>query len=345
MSPVSRAWPLTGFTQRLAAVSEELRGTYAWMAHPAAIEHLVDLGVSAVELMPVQQFVQDSHLLEKGLSNYWGYNTIGFLAPQGGAYSSAGDQGGRVDEFKGLVKALHAAGLEVYLDVVYNHTAEGNHLGPTLSFTGTDNASYYRLVDEDRTHYFDTTGTGNSLNLSHPAALGSDRQRGGQRPPRPPAPQHPGLAAARDRRTDDLGRGRDRPHPGGNNNAYCQDTELSWYDWDFVDTDLLDFTTRLIALRRAEPALRPKWFRRDPDLGTGSWVTIVRSDGYEFDEDDWSDRPPGPSSSPSGPRVTTRSPGCSTPRRTPSSSRCHPPPARSGRWRSAATRTSAWSPR
>jgi isoamylase len=116
-----------GFTQLQAAVPEQIRGTYAGMGHPAAIKHLTDLGVTAVELIPVQQFVQDSHLLEKGLSNYWGYNTIGFLAPHG-AYSSCGDNGGQVNEFKAMVKALHAAGLEVILDVVYNHTAEGNDL-------------------------------------------------------------------------------------------------------------------------------------------------------------------------------------------------------------------------
>ena len=121
--------------------------------------------------MPVHQFVQDSHLLDKGLRNYWGYNTIGFLAPHGD-YSSAGDGGGQVNEFKAMVKALHAAGLEVILDVVYNHTAEGNDLGPTLSFKGIDNEAYYRLVQGDEAHYFDTTGTGNSLNVSHPAALG-----------------------------------------------------------------------------------------------------------------------------------------------------------------------------
>ena len=160
-----------GFTQLHPEVPEEIRGTYAGLAHPAAIKHLTDLGVTAVELLPVHQFVQDSHLAEKGLRNYWGYNTIGFLAPHG-EYSSAGDAGGQVNEFKAMVKALHAAGLEVILDVVYNHTAEGNDLGPTLSFKGIDNEAYYRLVQGDEAHYFDTTGTGNSLNVSHPAALG-----------------------------------------------------------------------------------------------------------------------------------------------------------------------------
>jgi glycogen operon protein len=160
-----------GFTQRHPDVPKELRGTFAGLAHPAAIRHLTDLGVTAVELLPVHQFVQDSHLLEKGLRNYWGYNSVGFFAPHG-EYSSVGDGGGQVNEFKAMVKALHEAGLEVLLDVVYNHTAEGNHLGPTLSFKGIDNAAYYRLVEGERAAYFDTTGTGNSLNVGHPAALG-----------------------------------------------------------------------------------------------------------------------------------------------------------------------------
>ncbi|MEO7059070.1 MAG: glycogen debranching protein GlgX, partial [Lapillicoccus sp.] len=160
-----------GFTQRHPGVPEDIRGTYAGLAHPAAIDHFTSLGVTAVELLPVQQFVQDSHLLEKDLRNYWGYNSIGLLAPHGD-YSSTGDGGGQVAEFKAMVKALHAAGLEVILDVVYNHTAEGNHLGPTLSFKGIDNGAYYRLVEDDRGSYFDTTGTGNSLNVGHPAALG-----------------------------------------------------------------------------------------------------------------------------------------------------------------------------
>jgi isoamylase len=160
-----------GFTQTHPDVPEDIRGTYAGLAHPAAIQHFLDLGVTAVELLPVQQFVQDSHLLEKDLRNYWGYNSIGFFAPHGD-YAAAGDKGDQVTEFKTMVKAMHEAGLEVILDVVYNHTAEGNHMGPTLSFKGLDNQSYYRLVEDDKASYFDTTGTGNSLNVGHPAALG-----------------------------------------------------------------------------------------------------------------------------------------------------------------------------
>jgi glycogen operon protein len=159
-----------GLTQLHPAVPEEMRGTYSALAHPAVIEHLTSLGVTAVELMPVHQFVNDPSLQEKGLSNYWGYNTIGFFAPHN-AYAAFGSTGQQVQEFKGMVKALHAADIEVILDVVYNHTAEGNHLGPTLSFRGIDNASYYRLVDEDAAHYFDTTGTGNSLLMRSPHVL------------------------------------------------------------------------------------------------------------------------------------------------------------------------------
>ena len=159
-----------GLTNKHPGVPEEIRGTYAAIGHPAIVDYLKWLGVTAIELMPVHQFVQDPHLIERGLSNYWGYNTIGFFAPHN-AYSSSGSRGQQVTEFKAMVKSLHAAGIEVILDVVYNHTAEGNELGPTLSFKGIDNASYYRLVDDDPAHYFDTTGTGNSLLMRHPHVL------------------------------------------------------------------------------------------------------------------------------------------------------------------------------
>ena len=159
-----------GMTQLHPLVPENLRGTYAGLAQPAVIDHLKNLGVTAIELMPVHQFVNDTHLQEKGLSNYWGYNTIGFFAPHN-TYAAYGSEGQQVQEFKSMVKAFHEAGIEVILDVVYNHTAEGNHLGPTLSFRGIDNSSYYRLVDGSPTHYFDTTGTGNSLLMRSPAVL------------------------------------------------------------------------------------------------------------------------------------------------------------------------------
>ena len=159
-----------GLTETHPDIPEEQRGTYAGVAHPAIIEHLKGLGVTAIELMPVHQFVQDNTLLEKGLRNYWGYNTIGFFAPHQ-QYASATDHGQQVQEFKTMVRVLHEAGIEVILDVVYNHTAEGNHLGPTLSFKGIDNAAYYRLVEDDQQYYMDYTGTGNSLNVRHPHSL------------------------------------------------------------------------------------------------------------------------------------------------------------------------------
>jgi glycogen operon protein len=161
---------LKGLTRGHPDVPEPLRGTYAGFAQPAVIEHLVSLGVTAVELMPIHQFVHDHHLLERSLRNYWGYNTIGFFAPHN-EYASTGQRGEQVNEFKAMVKTLHQAGIEVILDVVYNHTAEGNHLGPTLCFKGIDNAAYYRLVGDDLAFYYDTTGTGNSLNVSHPHPL------------------------------------------------------------------------------------------------------------------------------------------------------------------------------
>ncbi|MFX0592705.1 glycogen debranching protein GlgX [Melissospora conviva] len=159
-----------GLTRRHPGIPEELRGTYAGIAHPVMIEYLAGLGVTALELMPVHQFVHDHRLADLGLRNYWGYNTIGFFAPYHG-YAAMGRLGQQVQEFRAMVKALHSAGIEVILDVVYNHTAEGNHLGPTLAFKGVDNATYYRLAEEDRRHYVDYTGTGNSLNVRSPHSL------------------------------------------------------------------------------------------------------------------------------------------------------------------------------
>src|ERR1700761_8017181 len=159
-----------GFTAQHPDIPEDLRGTYAGIAHPVAIDYLKKLGVTAVELMPVHEFVDDKNLLDRGLRNYWGYNSINFFAPEA-RYSASGDRGEQIGEFKAMVKALHRAGIEVILDVVYNHTAEGNQLGPTLSFKGVDNATYYRLLNDKQRYYMDYTGTGNTLNVRHPQVL------------------------------------------------------------------------------------------------------------------------------------------------------------------------------
>ena len=159
-----------GLTARHPDVPRELRGTYLGVSHPAVVEHLQQLGVTAVELLPVHQFISEHALVKRGLSNYWGYNSVGYFAPHSG-YASPAQPGGVVQQFQTMVRQLHDAGIEVILDVVYNHTAEGNHLGPTLSLKGIDNHAYYRLVDGDPRHYMDYTGTGNSLNMRHPHVL------------------------------------------------------------------------------------------------------------------------------------------------------------------------------
>jgi len=159
-----------GFTARHPDVPPELRGTYAGLTCPAVVEYFCSLGITAVELMPVHQFVTDKHLVERGLTNYWGYNSIGFFAPYA-CYASTDALGQQVAEFKTMVKTLHREGIEVILDVVYNHTSEGNHLGPTLCFRGIDNAAYYRLVPDSRRYYMDYTGCGNTLNMTHPCTL------------------------------------------------------------------------------------------------------------------------------------------------------------------------------
>jgi glycogen operon protein len=446
-----------GFSKRMPDIPEKLRGTYAALAQPAAVDYLTKLGITAVELLPIHQFAHDGHLVERGLRNYWGYNSIGFFAPQGD-YSSVGDGGGQVREFKEMVKALHAAGIEVLLDVVYNHTAEGNHLGPMLSLKGFDNAAYYRMVEDDRRYYLDYTGTGNSLNMRHPhtlqlvmdslrywtlemhvdgfrfdlaatlarelydvdrlsaffdiihqdpvlnrvkliaepwdigaggyqvgnfpvlwcewngkyrdttrdywrsqeATLGefsarltgsSDLYQDDGRKPYASVnfvTAHDGFtlrdlvsynekhneANGEDNRdgeshnrswnqgaegpTDDaeINARRSRQQRNmlatlvlsqgvpmilggdeigrtqqGNNNAYCQDNEISWFDWDQADGALLEFTRRLIALRAEHPVFRRRrWFKGRPIRGRGvSDIAWFKPDGGEMDEQDWNE--------------------------------------------------------
>ena len=445
-----------GFSARLPGIPPALRGTYAALGHPVAVEYLQQLGVTALELLPVHQFVHDGHLVERGLRNYWGYNSIGFFAPH--AEYAAGDAGEQVVEFKRMVQALHKAGIEVILDVVYNHTAEGNHLGPMLSFKGIDNAAYYRTVDTDRRFYMDYTGTGNSLNMRHPHALqlvmdslrywtlemhvdgfrfdlaaalarelydvdrlsaffdiihqdpilnrvkliaepwdvgiggyqvgnfpvlwcewngkyrditrdywrsqeatlgefaarltgsadlyqddgrkpyasinfvtahdgftlrdlvsynekhnmaNGEEDRDGESHNRSwnlgvegPTEDEQILALrSRQQRNflatlllsqgvpmvlggDEIGRSQ-----SGNNNAYCQDNELSWYDWDAADAALLRFTQRLVAFRRSHPVFRRRgWFKGRPIKGTGAIdIAWFKPDGLEMTEQDWTE--------------------------------------------------------
>jgi len=445
-----------GFTMRHPGIPPELRGTYAGLGHQAAIQHLTDLGVTAVELLPVHENIPEGFLVQRGLTNYWGYNTIGYFAPHQG-YSAAvraGSPGGQVAEFKAMVDALHAAGIEVLLDVVFNHTAEGDHLGPTFCFRGLDNPAYYRLDPADPSRYVDTTGCGNSLNAGDPVTLQLimdslrywltemrvdgfrfdlaptlARQEGvfgtrsaffdliaqdpvvsrakliaepwdvgqgdsydlGRFPPvwrewngkyrdsmRDFWRSHPvgiGEFATRFCGSSDMfARSRRRPtasvnlitvHDGftlrdlvsydakhneangednrdgtddnrswncgaegpsddpavlalrarqsramlatlllsfgipmllggdeagrtqqGNNNAYCQDNEMTWFDWEAADTGLLDFTRRLIALRREHPVFRRSRFLAGAEAAELRWFT---PEGTEMNGGDWSD--------------------------------------------------------
>jgi isoamylase len=443
-----------GFSVRHPDIPPEIRGTYAALAHPAAIEYFRDLGITALELMPIHQFIHDNHLTERGLRNYWGYSSIGFFAPHN-EYAADKRPQGQVAEFRQMVKTLHQAGIEVILDVVYNHTAEGNHLGPMLSFRGIDNPTYYRLMPDDRRYYLDYTGTGNTLNVRHPHVLqlimdslrywilemhvdgfrfdlasalarelqevdrlsaffdliqqdpvvsqvkliaepwdvgeggyqvgnfptlwsewngkyrdcvrdfwrGQDQTLGefasritgscdlyeftGRRPyasvnfitahdgftlrdlvsyngkhneangeenrdghddnrswncGEEGETDNPDVLALRSRQArnflvtlflsqgipmllggDEIGRTQ-----GGNNNAYCQDNELSWFDWESADQNLLAFTRRLIRFRRDHPVFqRRRWFQGRPihgkidDIG---WFTL---EGVEMEEEHW----------------------------------------------------------
>lgn len=443
-----------GFTKQHPDIPEKIKGTYAALAHPVTIKYLKDLGITAIELMPVHHFVADRHLVERGLTNYWGYNSIGFFAPDV-RYSSTRKPGEQVIEFKNMVKALHRAGIEVILDVVYNHTAEGNHLGPTLSFRGIDNASYYRL--HEGRYYMDYTGTGNTLNammpnvlrlimdslrywvlemkvdgfrfdlastlarelhavdrlgsffdiihqdpvisqvklIAEPWDIGEGGYQVGKFPPgwaewngkyrdcirdywrgadsmlgefaerftgssdlykedyrRPTASinfitAHDGftlhdLVSYNEKHNLDNGENnndgeshnrswncgtegptddaekiklRDRQKrnflatlflsqgvpmlvagdelsrtQGGNNNAYCQDNEVSWLDWDHADKDLLRFTQQLIHLRSSHPVFcRRRWFKGQPIKGLGlEDIAWFLPEGYEMTEENWS---------------------------------------------------------
>src|SRR3989454_331526 len=365
-----------GFTARHPEVPRALRGTYAGLASPAAVEYLSRLGITAVELLPVHYSVADKHLVDGGLTNYWGYNSIGFLAPDP-RFASSRAPGEQVAEFKTMVKTLHEAGIEVILDVVYNHTAEGNHLGPTLAFRGIDNAAYYRLVPDDKRHYMDYTGCGNTLNMTHPRTLqlsmdslrywvnelqvaelgyrltgSSDLyEQGGRRPSASinfvtshdgftladlvtydvkhneangeenrdgtddndswncgvegPS-DDPAVQALRERQIrnflatlllsqgvpmilggDEVGR---TQH--GNNNAYCQDNEISWHLWPLSRTALaqLSFTKRLIKLRLDHPVFHRRLFFQGRRIH-GSAVQDLswfRPDGKERTEEEWS---------------------------------------------------------
>ncbi len=442
-----------GFTQLHPQIPEELRGTYAGLAHPVAIEYLKRLGVTAVELMPVHQFVHDQFLKDQGLRNYWGYNSLAYLAPHD-EYAASGKRGEQVQEFKSMVKALHEANIELILDVVYNHTCEGNHRGPTLSLRGIDNAAYYRLDPRDWRRYLDYTGTGNTMNMRHPHVLqlimdslrywvlemgvdgfrfdlasalarelhavdrlavffqiiqqdpvisrvkliaepwdvGEGGYQVGNFPPlwsewngkyrdsvrdfwrgeeqklgelaarltgssdlyamhgrRPHASVNfitahdgftlrdlvsydhkhneanreqnrdgedhnrswncgvegethdPDILALRTRQQrnflatlllsqgvpmllsgDELGRTQ-----GGNNNAYCQDNEISWLDWERQDVSLLELTRRLIALRKAHPIFQRRRFFHGRDIRGGRDIAWYKPDGHEMSAEDW----------------------------------------------------------
>ncbi|WP_461451941.1 glycogen debranching protein GlgX [Mucilaginibacter sp.] len=444
-----------GFTKLCPKIPEEIRGTYSAIGHPETIKYLKELGITAIELMPVHQFVSDSGLKDKGLSNYWGYNTICFFAPDV-RYAGNGITGEQVNEFKQMVKNLHKASIEVILDVVYNHTGEGNQLGPTLSFKGIDNAAYYRLTDDDKRYYMDYTGTGNTLNAMLPSVLryimdslrywilemhvdgfrfdlaatlarelhevnrlsaffdiihqdpvisqvkliaepwdiGEDGYQVGKFPPgwaewngkfrdcmrdywrgadsmlgefaqrltgspdlyqddnRKPTASinlitaHDGftlrdLVSYNDKHNDANGednndgesnnrswncgaegdtddenilqlRGKQQRNllatlflsqgvpmlvagdefgrtQGGNNNAYCQDNEISWLNWDNIDEDLLAFTQKLIALRKDHPAFRRRrWFQGQPIKGRGlEDIAWFLPEGTEMSDENW----------------------------------------------------------
>jgi pullulanase/glycogen debranching enzyme len=306
-----------GFTARHPDVPRELRGTYAGFASPPALDYLTRLGVTAVELLPVHHFVRDRVLADRGLANYWGYNSIGFFAPDA-RYAASGVRGEQVAEFKRMVRALHQAGIEVILDVVYNHTAEGNHLGPTLCFRGIDNAAYYRLVADDRRYSMDYTGCGNTLNMTHPRTLQliMDSLRCWVLEMHVDGFRFD-LASALAREFHDVALRERQMRNGlvtlllsqgipmllggdevarsqqGYNNAYCQDNEISWFRWPPSRAALrqLEFTRRLIRLRLDQPVFhRRRFFQgrriQGSEVKDLSWF---RPDGKEMTEAEWAD--------------------------------------------------------
>src|SRR6266567_2676388 len=344
-----------GFSKLWPEIPEEVRGTYAGLGSGAAIDYLTKLGVTAVELLPVHAHIDDKVLIDRGLKNYWGYNTIGFFAPHA-AYSSSGQSGEQVTEFKSMVRNLHVAGIEVILDVVYNHTAEGNHLGPTLCFRGIDNLAYYRLQPNNPRFYLDFTGTGNTFNLLHPRALQLvmdslrywvlemhvdgfrfdlastlardhegvnklhpffeiiqqdpvlsrvkliaepwDVGEGGYQVGNFPAPWSEWNGKYRDAMRsfwkgvpmlsggDEWGRTQN-----GNNNPYCQDNEISWFNWerDEKQNQFVEFTRKLIQLRRDHPVFRrPKFFQGRRIRGSETRdVMWFNPGGSEMSEEEW----------------------------------------------------------
>ena len=282
-----------GFSKLCPHIPEEIRGTYAGLGSSWAIDYFKDLGITAVELLPVHQFVDDKILADRGMRNYWGYNSIGYFAPDS-RYSSSGVTGGQVQEFKTMVKNLHSAGIEVILDVVYNHTAEGNHMGPTLCFKGIENFNYYRLVPDNLRYYMDYTGTGNTLNVMQARSLQliMDSLRYEINALRRRQQRNflctlflsqgvPMLCGG-----DECGRTQQ-----GNNNAYCQDNEISWtkWVWDEHAERLNHFTSRLIKSRHEHPIFRrPKFFQgrkiRGSEIKDIMWFN---PGGTEMEDEEW----------------------------------------------------------
>jgi pullulanase/glycogen debranching enzyme len=270
-----------GFTQLHPEVPERLRGTYAGLASEPALRHLTELGVTAVELLPVHHFLDDRHLIDRGLTNYWGYNTLAFLAPHS-RYAASHLPQDAVQQFKMMVAALHAAGIEVILDVVYNHTAEGNQLGPTLSMRGVDNAAYYRLSPEDPRYYMDFTGCGAEGPTDDPAvnALRWQQQRNFI------------TTLLLSQGVPMLLAGDELSHiQQGSNNTYCQDNGRTWLNWELSagQQAFYDFVRSVIQLQRTQPVFqRRKFFLGRPIRGEGILdISWFEPSGEEMTEEAW----------------------------------------------------------